>query len=731
MLTIEPPIYQVRGVTIFRDHEDPDQFYFLPPVPRLAPQGDGVAFALFKYRRDLTDNPELDPTRAKGGGLALFEVETPVPSAAAIQAELSSLAQRADARLSPVLFRSGTVQAIVAHAEGDRFVQDLVNARAAPLTYPHHAAFALALSAEGATLVEAAARGGQLPVGVAYEFRFPALTPSLHARAHMDYDRIYDHFAVSTGFTYYYVSVRLDLDLEWLIEHDLVKIEIIAFTDGPDRDRQEQLVRDLVKTRIQNDFFTTAVPAEPEQGLAGPLGELVGGLVGSRVTSTSALFVLKAKYEAVKEQKEFDLVFDGRTTVELTHVCTGALATLAADGAPPTIREIDLDDPFFSVLDVQVVSTIDFEEMSDLREAVVHVAHGELRPSYSFSPTVPGPYRFAAALADPRDDEYQYSVEYHFDPQLGGGPTPIEAGPFASRHRVLVIDPLLHFRYLRLRVLLGPVDPAEVPRIRVQLRVLAEPDGPELVRDVVELDHEHGEVVWRQRLPLSAAPLRIRAKSDWEDPSGGVHEGEARDVPGDSFVALGPYRDVLSIMAVPAADWATLSQLRVELRYEDGDLRRDRSLVFTAPAADAPAAEAQTVQFPLLDPAHRAYEWRQVLFRKDGTTGETDWATVDQAILVVGREPPPPGQVRVVWVGSQGAALALRVDFWASDASGAEQNVPALLRAGESETSVTLPLDAQGAVHYRYEVRRITADGDEVVRTGEGASSLLVVQSGE
>src|SRR5581483_2785929 len=190
MLTIEPPIYQVRGVTIFRDHEDPDQFYFLPPVPRLAPQGDGVAFALFKYRRDLTDNPELDPTRAKGGGLALFEVETPVPSAAAIQAELSSLAQRADARLSPVLFRSGTVQAIVAHAEGDRFVQDLVNARAAPLTYPHHAAFALALSAEGATLVEAAARGGQLPVGVAYEFRFPALTPSLHARAHMDYDRI-------------------------------------------------------------------------------------------------------------------------------------------------------------------------------------------------------------------------------------------------------------------------------------------------------------------------------------------------------------------------------------------------------------------------------------------------------------------------------------------------------------------------------------------------------------
>ena len=198
MLTIEPPFYQVRGVTVFRDHADADQFWVLPPPPRLVrderdgDNGDGPAFTLYKYRRDLTDNPALDPTRARGAGLALFEVVAALDRPALLQAEVASLSGRPDARLTPVLFRSGEVRAILAHAEGDSFVEDLAESRVAPITAPHRAAFALALSAEGATLFEQAARGGDIPAGVVYELRFLALTPALSARVRMDYDRIYD-----------------------------------------------------------------------------------------------------------------------------------------------------------------------------------------------------------------------------------------------------------------------------------------------------------------------------------------------------------------------------------------------------------------------------------------------------------------------------------------------------------------------------------------------------------
>jgi hypothetical protein len=728
VVIIEPPFYQVRGATILRDHEHPDQLHLLPPTARLAAAGDGLAFTLYKYRRDLTDNPELDPTRAKGAGLALFEVEASVANLGAIQAEAAALAGRPDARLSPVLFRSGTVQAIVAHAEGDRFIEDLVDRRAAPLTYPHHTAFAMALSAEGATLFDAAARGGLLPVGVAFELRFLALTPSLHARVHMDYDRIYDHFAASVGFVYYYVSARLDLDLAWLVEHDLIQIEIIAFTDDEDRDRQQKLVMDLVRTRIQNDFFRTGIPAEPEQGMAGPLGQLLAGMVGgsgSKVTSASALFVLKAKYEAVKERKEHDLLFDGRTAVELTHVITGTLASMTAEGPEPTILEIDLDDRYFSSLDVQVLSTIDFQEMDDLLEMAVHLSHGDHRESYRFSPTDPGPYRIQVALDDPRDDEYEYSVEYHFDPDLGGGATLVTAGPYRSRHRVLVIDPLAHLRYLRLRVLLGPVDPAQVPRIHVHLRVQGEPGQPDLVRDTVTLDAQQPELLWRQRLPMAFSTPQILARTEWEDPTGAVHPGDQTEVTGDSFVALGPFRDVLAVSVFPAVDWAGVSQVLVELRYEQGDYRQDRALTFTAAGGGA----AQPVQIPLLDPDLRSYWWRQVLLRNDGTTSDTDWAEVDQALLVVGREPAPPGAVRVVWVGDAAGAFGLQIDFWVAQASGDEENVPVFLRAGEGETTVRLPLGDQGGLRYRYQVRRIGPEGDEVVAVGEGETALLVVRA--
>jgi len=80
----------------------------------------------------------------------------------------------------------------------------------------------------------------------------------------------------------YYVSVRLDADLSWLVEHDFVHIEITAFTDTADRDRQQDLVMNLVKARIQNDFFRSGIPPEqPPVGLVGPLAQLLGGVTGS------------------------------------------------------------------------------------------------------------------------------------------------------------------------------------------------------------------------------------------------------------------------------------------------------------------------------------------------------------------------------------------------------------------------------------------------------------------
>ena len=45
-----------------------------------------------------------------------------------------------------------------------------------------------------------------------------------------------------------------------------------------------------------------------------------------------------------------------------------------------------------------------------------------------------------------------------------------------------------------------------------------------------------------------------------------------------------------------------------------------------------------------------------------------------------------------------------------------------------TEKTVTVPLTADGALNYRYEVRRITENGEELVKSDEGTTALLLVR---
>ena len=724
MLTIEPPFYTVRGVPVFRDDGDPRQFWVLPAPPALVGDDGQPGFTLYKYRRDLTDNPALDPTRARGGGLAFFDVETAPPPLAALQAEVSSLAGRPDAVVSPVVFRSGTVRGIIAHTGGtgnDELVEDLVQTTVASPVSPHRATFALALSAEGATLMEQAARGGSLPVGVAYELKFLALTPVLHAVVTMSYSRMYDHFAASVGFTYY-VQAKFDLDLTWLVEHDFIHIEITSFTDGADADRQRQTVMDLVAARVQGDFFRTGVPAQPTAGdaLTQMLTHLVGG---GDITSASAYFVLKARLDVVREAKDFVLRYDGRTAIELTHVSTGLLSTLVAGGTPPRIAELDLDDPFFSALTVEVVSGVDFAAMPDLTRAVAHLSHGDFRASYEFAPGGSDRGRFEVPLTDPRDDAYAVSYELFF---ADGGDPVVTTGPVPRRDRVLVLSPLELVDYTRVTLLLGPVDPEVVPQIDVLVRLVTSTGDVEVAREQVTLGAQTPEVVWRHHQPHGSG-VRTLVLTQWVDARGVRHDGQRTELPAGtaSFVALGPFVDVLTLSAVPAVDWTTgATHAQVEISYADGGYVVDKTLTFLA----ADAHGAQSLDIPLLDATHRAYRWRQVVFLPTGPVAST-WADSDTSILVFGTPPRTTEDVRLVWVGDAGAAFGLRVDLRVTAAAG-EQTVSAFLRTGaDLEKVVTVPLDSGGRLIYRFEVRRVAADGETLVQSGEAQTTLLVVRA--
>jgi len=279
-----------------------------------------------------------------------------------------------------------------------------------------------------------------------------------------------------------------------------------------------------------------------------------------------------------------------------------------------------------------------------------------------------------------------------------------------------------HFHYRRVQFTLGALDPNLVPRVYVNLdmRDVTDPSVP-TAHAKIPLTAQTPQQTWILRQALNSDELRILASTAWEDPRGEVHEMEdQKEIAGDTLSVLGPYQDMLNISVIPAVpNWTDMVQMQVELRYVDGDYVFDRTLSF-----DGNKKATQSVSIPLLHKTQRSYQWRLVSTRKDGTVAQTDWATSDQRLLVVGAEKKTTADVRVVWVAASGDVLGMRVDFWVAPAEDPAASV--FLVAGQEKVA-TIPLTADGRIHYRYEVRRVTASGEELVKTDESDTALLIV----
>jgi hypothetical protein len=187
MITVENPL-SVNGVVLFRDGSDADLFWVLPTTTKLAARADGTSsFTLLEYRT----------ADGKGGGFAELELELTVPGGAALAAQTG----RENARIAPVSFRSGTVSLLSVSGQDDSLVESVLGASSAPLFAPFHTVFALDVTEQGAALLAQSATMPTLPIGAVYELTFLAQTPALHAHVTMDYQRMYDHFSTSLGFT--------------------------------------------------------------------------------------------------------------------------------------------------------------------------------------------------------------------------------------------------------------------------------------------------------------------------------------------------------------------------------------------------------------------------------------------------------------------------------------------------------------------------------------------------
>ena len=268
MLQLDSSAMTIEGVTVFKDHADQRQFWYLPiPVVLARRPADGrAAFTFLKFKR-------LPGAASRDGGFLTFEVALRLDRdlERRILERLSSIS-RGSPRLSPVPFDEGTVQCIALNVQGAggtsaapnpnapqgsfRAVETILGATKPSLQGDNSAAFSLELSAEGTTILEKAFQEQATPIGVIYDLKYTGLRPAFNVKITADFKQIFSHFSSSTDGQRGFVRAGIDLGFERLVRNGAIKIETLDFTNTTENEARIKDALDFFKAQVLATWFT-------------------------------------------------------------------------------------------------------------------------------------------------------------------------------------------------------------------------------------------------------------------------------------------------------------------------------------------------------------------------------------------------------------------------------------------------------------------------------------------
>jgi len=290
MLSLEKPL-TINGLTVFRDHADPNQFWYLPGPVSLARRSDNEDLAEFSF---LKYKPAIVDVAKKGGGFVMFKTTLKLTR----QLE-SRIIGRLNAepgvtppvRLAAAPFEEGSVQCIALNLQGAggttatpapegafNAVEKILGASIPSMDSENGAAFSLSLSQEGATILEQAMSEGMAPIGVIYSMKYLAMRPAINVEITADFERIFNHFSVSLEAQYMFLRGGIEAAFESLVQTGAIVIKVLTFTDEADEREQEKWALDFFKEDLLSKWFEpTLTPGQTAADVAAadPLSEVI------------------------------------------------------------------------------------------------------------------------------------------------------------------------------------------------------------------------------------------------------------------------------------------------------------------------------------------------------------------------------------------------------------------------------------------------------------------------
>jgi hypothetical protein len=277
----------IHGITLYRDYNDSNRYYYMPQSPQLSREGGDPLFQLLIYRRDITDNPAFKEGDRLGGGFLTMTVDLGVSQAVLddIKNQLSGSAGQV--QLTPVPFDSGSVRisALGATSGADagnqpggaaHFVEQIYGSTKPSLYGDNRAVFSMELSQEGAVLMRASLSDqGATQIAVVYDLSYRGLMPAYHCKIKIHFQQSYSYLRNRFTMNTLYFKTDIDAEVEKLTKDGSIQITEVDFSGmdaaaaAASRDKLNQLAKDLATWA----FFKPAL--QPGSVLAVDRGQLV------------------------------------------------------------------------------------------------------------------------------------------------------------------------------------------------------------------------------------------------------------------------------------------------------------------------------------------------------------------------------------------------------------------------------------------------------------------------
>jgi hypothetical protein len=359
-------------------------------------------------------------------------------------------------------------------------------------------------------------------------------------------------------------------------------------------------------------------------------------------TNPNALLTFNMK--AIRQEELKTLTFEYRVAqaVQRRYAPQSLFGVMVEDlDLDGLILEVDLDDPFFRTMQIEVALGVDPGPIG-LQSVHVRLEYGDSRRPESHATTDmifdaqrPGPQRWAVNINERHDLTYVPVIEYHFDPQSTwhGRTHSYEVSPGRTEDRTLLLNPYERLAFFEVTMLGARLDPSEVESVDVALR------------------HEGNGWATEKRLtvvPGQPTPpwcVRTERPTDPDAPSPQYSYALTYRLVGGTTVALpertttataisltSPFVDHIEPRIRFSFDNGRYDQVLIDLTYEDASSghRVERRI-----EVDGNALAPSTARFGVLDGAPRTYAVQATLVTTTGDVARGPVLETDGEFLQV------------------------------------------------------------------------------------------------